>query len=624
VGSFQITINYSSGSPSTISPGITDWQAVNGAANGEEEALILGEIAKPGSGGPRKLVTSYIYGYSLTGLDTTRTITSITLSNNNNVKILAMSLEGPSVVNGACPSIPYPTSLAINSSANTITYGANLSFTANVTTSNPSSSTKPTGNVTLTVLVKLTGAVAFTTAVPINASGTATFSFPPLAFLSANTYTVKADYSGDSNFAPSSATLSSDQVVNQDNVTISLSAVPSSGPPQTVVLTAQVQSVTNSGVTIPTGSIKFTFNGSTTPLTLSAGTASESIPNVVGGNYTFTAAYQGDTNFNTKTSNTSVTVNAAATTVSITSASPSGSATYGSSVTFNIKVSSATTGGDFSGGNVDLYNNGTKIGTGTVNSSGTGAVTLTNGTGLAATPPNKLVANYLGDTNYAASTSSPAYPYTINPASTTTSIIGESPSGTATYGATVTFNIKVTSSAAGGDFSGNVTLYNNGTAIGTGTINSTGTGSVIVNNGTGLVLSPPGINSITATYGGSSSGNYATSTTLVPILYLITPASTTTTLSISPASNTASAGATITFDVTISSSSASGPFNGSVNIVDTNTGGLLATCAITNTTTCAPTNNTMAKGSYSIQAQFTSTDTNYNGSSSSAQTYKVK
>jgi hypothetical protein len=88
------------------------------------------------------------------------------------------------------------TTTRLTSSANPSAYGQSVTFTATVTASTPGSGT-PTGTVTFYVNSKSVGTFPLVSAL---ASYTTTFA-------AAGTYTIKAVYSGDTNFKTSSATL---------------------------------------------------------------------------------------------------------------------------------------------------------------------------------------------------------------------------------------------------------------------------------------------------------------------------------------------------------------------------------------------------------------------------------
>ncbi len=104
------------------------------------------------------------------------------------------------------------TTTVVTSSLNPSNYGNSVTFTANVT----SGSGTPTGTVQFTNNGSNLGS-----AVALNGSGIAQYS---TSALTAGTHTITGVYSGDSNYATSTGTLSGGQVVNSVASTISITA----------------------------------------------------------------------------------------------------------------------------------------------------------------------------------------------------------------------------------------------------------------------------------------------------------------------------------------------------------------------------------------------------------------
>ena len=221
-----------------------------------------------------------------------------------------------------------------------------------------------------------------------------------------------------------------------------------------------------------------------------------------------TAVYSGDVNFTGSTSpaiTQTVSPKTATTTVLSSSLNPS---YVGQSVTLT-----ATVAPSGASGTVTFYDGTTILGTGSLNSSGQ----VTFSTSTFAAGPHSITASYNGNTNFAAS-SSTALTQTVNKFSTSTALT-LSPNTTA-FGQPVTITAGVTSSA--GVPAGTVTFYDGATALGTGSVNSSGQATLSTSSLTA------GSHSITASYAGNS--NFASSTSAA-LTQTVNKANTTTAIS---------------------------------------------------------------------------------------------
>lgn len=172
------------------------------------------------------------------------------------------------------------TTTTLTSSQNPSTYGQSVTFTATIS---PSTTT---------------GTVSFkdgttTLGTDILSGGSATFTTSTLAV---GSHSINATYSGDTNDAESTNTIT--QTVNKIITTTTLlSSVNSLNPGQPVTLTATVSPVVHDGETI-------TFLNGTT--TIGAGTTTGGVATFTGtlsiGSYTITASYPGDSNDTASTS----------------------------------------------------------------------------------------------------------------------------------------------------------------------------------------------------------------------------------------------------------------------------------------------------------------------------------
>jgi hypothetical protein len=488
---------------------------------------------------------------------------------------------------------------SLTSSANPSTTGQSVTFTATVAAVAPATGT-PTGTVSFT---SNGGAISGCSSVALS-GGTATCTTTTLAV---GTDSIAAAYSGDSNFNSSSGSLT--ETVNKGSSTTSLtsSANPSTTG-QSVTFTATVAAVAPATGT-PTGSVSFTSNGSAitgcTTVALSGSTATCTTTTLAVGSDSITAAYSGDSNFNSSSGSLTETVNnklSSTTTVS-SSANPS---VLNQSVTFSATVTG--TGGTPTGA-VSFTDNGAAIGGCTsVALNGTGVATCTDAalTGGSHT----ILASYGGDANYNASSGSLAQ--TVNKDNSTTSLT--SSANPSTTGQSVTFTATVAAVApATGTPTGTVSFTSNGGAI-------SGCSSVALSGGTATCTTTTlavGTDSIAAAYSGDSNFNSSSGS----LTETVNKGSSTTSLTSS--ANPSTTGQSVTFTATVAAvAPATGTPTGSVSF--TSNGSAITGCTTValsgSTATCTTT--TLAVGSDSIAAAY-SGDSNFNSSSSGSLTQTV-
>jgi pectin methylesterase-like acyl-CoA thioesterase len=172
--------------------------------------------------------------------------------------------------------------------------------------------TIPTGTYTLTD--NFGGTPVTLASGTLDASGEAYYTSSVLGL---GTHNLTWTYSGDSNFAGSTTTSAYVLTVNPVVTTTTLAAtVNPIVYGQSASLTATVTPA--SGSTTPSGTVTLTIDGGATQnATLSGGTASFTIPGLLGGAHSFTASYGGNTNFasSSTSSATSLTVSPAVLTV---------------------------------------------------------------------------------------------------------------------------------------------------------------------------------------------------------------------------------------------------------------------------------------------------------------------
>jgi len=291
--------------------------------------------------------------------------------------------------------------LAVVSSSSSSVYGqSNVTITAMVSNTSAGSSAIPAGTVQFQINGSpLGGAVALS-------GGSASLVLP--ANLSVDTYTVTADYNGNTDFIGSTNALT--QVVGDADSAVALvsSANPSVFGATGAAFTATVSDSSALSSGVPTGTVQFATNGVAFggAVTLSGGMAGSPVLSaaLLPGNYTVTAVYSGDANYAGSNSTITQTNNPAASALVIASAAnPS---VYGqSNVIFTATLSDNSGGSSgIPSGSVQFKINGAPFGS---------AATLIGGVATSlALPVNFVAAHYTvtaaytGDADFAGTTNS--------------------------------------------------------------------------------------------------------------------------------------------------------------------------------------------------------------------------
>jgi len=385
-------------------------------------------------------------------------------------------------------------STAVSSSLNPSTYGQSVSFTATVTGSSP----------TGTVQFNIDGS-AFGSPVTLS-SGTA--SSGSINSLAVGTHTVTAVYSGDTNNAGSTGTLSGGQVVQTagaGTITVGSSQNPSTYGTSvtfTATIPGQYNFIRKNGRARSqdvTGTVTWSDNtgcGTTDVTSGNPGTATCTTSSLPVGSDSVVANYSGDANHNPGSGSTSQTVNQVTSSTSVSSSlDPS---TYGQAVSFT-----ATVTGSSPTGTVQFNIDGSAFGSPVTLSSGTassGSVsTLAVGT-------HTVTAVYSGDTNNAGSTGTLSGGQVVQTASAGISV--SSSQNPSNYGQSVTFTatisgeyglVKRNGRVRSQDVTGTVTWSDN-TGCGTTNVTSGNPGTATCTT-TSL---PVGTDTITATYSGDA------------------------------------------------------------------------------------------------------------------------
>ncbi len=305
--------------------------------------------------------------------------------------------------------------------SNTAGLGAPVTILASVT---------GTGGIPGGTVSFLDGSTVIGTAT-LSASGAASFT---TATLTIGAHSLTAAYAGDTNDGSSTSTPSVLTVAKQSTqLVIDTANNPALGG-TAVSFTAALRVVSGT----PTGSIVWS-DGSTvlasTPVSGSGTATFTTLLLAPGQAHTITAAYSGDTTFQTANSNAiSETINQGTSAVALTTANPSVSA--GTAVVLSISVTGT---GAQPGGSVILSDNGVQIGTATLD--GNGNSTFVSST--LSVGDHTLTAAYPGDVNHTRSQSTTVAEHI---SANTSAITLTSSKNPATAGDVVAFSVAVTGS----------------------------------------------------------------------------------------------------------------------------------------------------------------------------------
>ncbi len=258
----------------SIDPNTTNCLLTTGSSLNAGQSCQVGIIFKPAASGTRTA--------SLTLLDNT--------VNNSNTVLLS-----------GTGTLPAPTfAITAPASGASSTYGSTVKFSVSVTSA---SGTAPTGTVKFSV-----DGTAFGSPVTV-ASGAASIN---LTGLSVKTHTISAAYSGDANYAAASA---SESITLAKATPAFKITAPAAGASFTSGTTVKFTvSVTSTSGTAPTGTVKFSVDGTAfgSPVTVASGAASINLTGLSVKTHTISAAYSGDGNYVAASASESITVTAAA------------------------------------------------------------------------------------------------------------------------------------------------------------------------------------------------------------------------------------------------------------------------------------------------------------------------
>jgi hypothetical protein len=499
------------------------------------------------------------------------------------------------------------TTLTVSTPSLTPAVGSTPTITSSLTAAT-CGVTLPTGTITYALSGTTTASWQYTVS-----SCTTPVSFN-LPVLTAGSYTLTGSYNGNTNYAASSAslTLTVSKVSSSVVVTPSTTA-PALGSTPTVTATVTFASC---GSVLPTGTVSFTEDAvseGTSSITQSCpATASITLPAQTTGSHALIGAYSGDTNYSTSTSaSVTVTVPKSPTTVTISPVVIT-SPTVGGSLTVTATVTPSTYYGTTApSGTVDILEGGAIVGTGTLSGD---PATVSIAVPLTVAGADTLTAAYLGDTNYAASTTTTGTTVTVAKGSTSATVTA---TGTPTLGSlntswVLTATIVPTSTTP--VLTGMVSFYDGTALLGSGTVTSSSAGYVATFT---ALLANNISHSITAIYSGDS--NWLVSTSAA---YVIPAETLPDTVTLTANVSTATPGLAVILTATVTPTTASTvETNPTGNVIFYDGTKVIGTVALTtstgNSSTAQLITETLPGGTDSITASYVG-DTYYNSGTSNS------
>lgn len=469
----------------------------------------------------------------------TLTITVPTTTGNHT---LQASYSGDSYYNAVTSAqvtinvIARSTTTVVTPATTTPIAGGPLQVSATISAGSYGSSA-PTGTVNFTIDGSTVATVSVNSAEPATASTTITAP-------TSGSHTLEAVYSGDSNYASST---SAGVALNVAKTSTTISITPSTTTP-TAGSSLQVFATISAGSygsAAPTGTVTVMLDG------ISEGTASVNsaepatasvtftVPST--GTHTLTASYSGDTNYNSSTTSSSVTLNVSKSTPTVVVTPATLSPGVGSALQLTASVSPPSSGGTAPTGTVNFMLDGASVGTALVSSGSPSTATLTINT--PALGSHTVQASYSGDGNYNTATSS-VVTINVTRGNTTLSVTPgtTSPLGGSTMLVTATLNAG--SSSLTTLPTGTISFTLDGASVGSGAVVNGTTASI------DITVPTSGTHALQASYSGDS--NFVGSVS--PVVNF-TVAKTPTTLFLTPSTTSPALGSTLPVTATITPSS---------------------------------------------------------------------
>lgn len=279
---------------------------------------------------------------------------------------------------------------------------------------------------------------------------------------------------------------------------------------------------------------------------------------------------------------------------------------YGQKVILTATVTPVASGSTKPSGTVTFMDGNTVLGSVSVNSQETATYTTT--AFALAVGGDSITASYAGNTDFAASTSTPLS-QTVNEDPTKTTVT--SSASTAVVGQSVTLTATVAATAPGsGTPTGTVTFFDGMTNLGPGTLNGSGKATLTLSN------LPLGADSITVSYGGDGNYQAGSSPTFTET---INQAATKTVVTSSSKPSVYGQSVTFTATVTITKPGSGTP-TGTVTFMDGST--TLGPGTLNGAGQATYTTSSLAVGSHTITAVYGGS-TDFTSSTSAALTQRV-
>jgi hypothetical protein len=307
----------------------------------------------------------------------------------------------PGGIFGGPPAQPAATTTTVSSSANPSGFFQVVTFTATITGQSFFSGT-PTGTVQFAIDGMNTGS-------PVNVgttNGVTTATYSTVS-LFIGTHTVTASYSGDSNFAASSGSLTQTVNLRYPTFTTITSSQSTSNVGQMVTFTATVTELSPNGAA-PTGTVQFVIDGSKAgspvKLTTTTGvsTATYNTSSLSPGPHIVEAVYLGDSNFTDSVGSLLSLQQVQAANTNMTLTSSSNPSAPGQPVTFTATISLPATVTAIPSGIVEFVIDGIPVSTASLTPAGSSLFTASYTTSSLAVGTHTVTANYSGDLTFPA------------------------------------------------------------------------------------------------------------------------------------------------------------------------------------------------------------------------------
>ena len=512
---------------------------------------------------------------------------------------------------------PSTTTTAVTPATGTPSAGSSLVITAVVSSANAGAGAlAPSGTVAFSLdgVAQGTGRLVagLASGAQTNSSASLTITTP----YTAGAHKITGVYSGDANYDTSTSPAATINVTASTPTVVLTpsSTTPGTGSNLTLSVTIAPPGA-GTGAAAPTGTVTFTINGNavgtaTVVPGASAGTANLTITTPGIGTYTAIANYSGDTNYNPAAS-APVTINVGKTGTSLTISPATTTPVANAPLKVTATLTELSSSVNAPTGTVTFTLDGAPVGTATIAGDpvATASITIT----APATGNHTLAATYSGDNTFATSTA-PGVAITI--AKTPTTIVANPATTTPALGSSLTVNSTITPSTYGAtDPTGTVSYTMDGVVMGAPVPVVPGAPST---SSTTFTVNTAGTHTLGALYNGD--GTYASSASNQVTL---TVAKLTTTLTMTPATTTPSAGSSLLVTATINTSGGStiapsGTVTFTLDGAIAGTGNVIATSPATATATFT----VPSAGNHTLQATYNG-DTNYAVSTATPVTLNV-